>query len=91
MSRLNDPAIKKAINSTIREISGSMTRVEAERDFIREAVKNTCEEYDIPKKAFRKLVKVYHKQNFNQEMEEYNEFENLYETITTVNAEKHEA
>lgn len=82
MSQLNDPVVRKAINSAIREISGSMTRVEAERDFMRDATKNICEQYEIPKKAFRKLVKVYHKQNFNQEKEDHLEFEKLYETIT---------
>lgn len=82
MSQLNDPAIRKAVYSAIREISGSMTRVEAERDFMKDATKNICEQYEIPKKAFRKLVKVYHKQNFNQEKEEHLEFEKLYETIT---------
>jgi len=82
MSRLNDPLVRKAINSALSEISGSMTRVEAERDFIKEAIKNICEQYEIPKKAFRRMAKVYHKQNFNQEKEDHLEFENLYETIT---------
>lgn len=86
MSQLNDPAIRKAVYSAIREISGSMTRVEAERDFMKDATKNICEQYEIPKKAFRKLVKVYHKQNFNQEKEEHLEFEHLYETITNTTA-----
>jgi len=28
------------------------------------------------------MAKVYHKQNFNKEIEEHEEFEEMYETIT---------
>jgi hypothetical protein len=66
----------------MKEISGSMTRIDAERDFIREAIKNICDEQNLSKKTFRRMAKTYHKQNFNSEVEEHEEFEVLYQTIT---------
>lgn len=79
---ITNPADKKAIRDALREISSSLTRIEAERDLIKEAIGNISENYQIPKKTFRRMAKVYHKQNFTQEIEEHEEFENLYENIT---------
>jgi uncharacterized protein (UPF0335 family) len=78
----SSPADRTAIKKTLQTISDSMTRIEGERDFIREEVKEICEKHQLSKKAFRKLVKVYHKKNYSQEQEEQEEFETMYETIT---------
>ena len=78
----SSPADRKAIKSALDEISGSMTRIEAERDLIKEAIANTCDSFSLNKKTFRRMAKVYHRQNFTQEREEHEEFETLYETIT---------
>jgi regulator of replication initiation timing len=78
----SSPADRKAIFDCMREISGSMTRIDAEREFIREAIKNICDEQNLSKKTFRRMAKTYHKQNFTSEVEEHEEFENLYEAIT---------
>ena len=78
----SSPADRKAILDCMKEISASMTRMDAERDFIREAIKNICDEQNLSNKTFRKMAKTYYKQNFNTEVEEHEEFETLYETIT---------
>jgi hypothetical protein len=78
----SSPADRKAIYDALKEISNSMTRMEGERDLIRETIKITCDNYNLNKKTFRKMAKVYHKQNFNQEKEEHEEFESMYEVIT---------
>ena len=78
----SNPADRKAIHDCMKEISDSMTRIESERDFIKNAIGTICEEQNLSKKTFRKLVKVYHKQNFHQEVQSHEEFETLYETIT---------
>jgi len=36
----------------------------------------------MSKKTFRKLAKVYHKQNFSKEVAEHEEFETMYEQLT---------
>lgn len=78
----SSPTDRKEILDCMKEISASMTRIEGEREFIREAIKNICEDKELSKKTFRRLAKVYHKQNFNKEIEEHEEFESMYETIT---------
>lgn len=82
MSLPSDPAARKAIKECMEEISGSMTRIEGERDFIREAIKNICEEHQLSKKTFRRMAKTYHKQNFSNEVAEHEEFEIMYQQLT---------
>ena len=82
MSLPSDPAERKAIKKCMDELSASMARTEGEREFIKEAINNICEEYEMSKKTFRKLAKVYHKQNFSREVAENEEFETMYEQLT---------
>lgn len=82
MSLPSDPAARKAIKKCLEELSGSMTRIEGERDFIKEAIGDICEEYQLSKKTFRRLAKTYHKQNYSTEVAEHEEFEMMYEQIT---------
>ena len=82
MSLPSDPAARKAIKKCMDELSASMTRIDGERDFIKEAIDNICEEYEMSKKTFRRLAKVYHKQNFSKEVAEHEEFETMYEQLT---------
>ena len=82
MSLPSDPAARKAIKKCMDELSASMARIDGERDFIKEAISNICEEYEMSKKTLRKLAKVYHKQNFSREVAEHEEFETMYEQLT---------
>lgn len=82
MSNLNDPAVRKAIKDCLSEISASLTRIEGERDLIKEATKNICEQHELSKKTFRRLAKTYHKQNFSKEVAEHEEYETMYEQLT---------
>lgn len=82
MSLPQDPAARKAIKKCLEELSGSMTRIEGEREYIKEAIKDICEEYQLSKKTFRRLARTYHKQNFSLEVAEHEEFEIMYEQIT---------
>jgi TRAP-type C4-dicarboxylate transport system substrate-binding protein len=78
----SSPTDRKAILDCMKEISASMTRMAAERELIKEAIDDICEKHELSKKTFRRMAKVYHKQNFNSELEEHQEFESMYETIT---------
>ena len=69
MSLQSSPADRKAIFDCIKEISGSMTRIDDERQFIRDAINNICDSMKISKKTFRRMAKAYHKQNFDKEVE----------------------
>jgi hypothetical protein len=74
---------KKQIRGAVQEASDSMLRIDAEKDLIKEIVDNLYETYKIPKKTLSKIIKVYHKQNFDQEVALNEEFEDLYQTVTT--------
>jgi aspartokinase len=85
---VSSPVDRDKIKKMLAEISGSMTRVEAERDYIKESVKEMSAEFQLSKKTLNKMARVYHKQNFNEEVASHEEFEDLYETI--VQGQKHE-
>lgn len=72
---------KEKLFKIIRDCSDSMTRQDAERDFVREAIADTAKNMQLPKKLVARLVKVYHKQNFDEEVAVHEQFENLYETV----------
>jgi metal-responsive CopG/Arc/MetJ family transcriptional regulator len=72
---------KKKLQDAIREISNSMLRSEAERDLIREIVKEQSAELQIPKKTITKIAKTYHKQNLTQEIADHEDFVELYDKV----------
>ena len=72
---------KKRIKGCIEEISNSMTRMAAEREFIKEAVASCCEDVDIDKKYLKKMATIYHKQNLNEVVGEVEDVEALYASV----------
>ena len=82
MALPSDEFGKKVIKDAMFEISASMTRIEGERDYIKESIAKVCEEFELSKKTFRKLVRTYHKQNYDKEIAEHEEFETMYEELT---------
>lgn len=75
-------ADKKKIKDALFEISASMTRMEGEKNLIKEILSTIEEEVEIPKKFMSKMAKVYHKQNYSAELADHEDFTTLYETIT---------
>lgn len=78
---LANPADQKKLLDMLREASNSLTRIEGERDLIREMKKKVCDELQLEKKVINRMVKVYHKQSFQEEVAEHEQFETLYESI----------
>lgn len=72
---------KKDVMGVLKELSNAMTRIEAERDYIKEAIADASEKYQLNKKMLRRMAKVYHKNNFVDEIAEVEEFQKLYESI----------
>ena len=79
--QLSNPADRLKIKKMLAEISNSMTRVDAEKDLIRETIKNMSDQFQLSKRTLSKMAKVYHKQNFQQEVQSHEEFETLYESV----------
>jgi hypothetical protein len=79
---VSSPEDKKKIFGAIREISNSLTRIEAERDLIKDIVKDVSDNYQIPRKTVKKIATTYHKQNMTQVEQEHEEFVELYDDVT---------
>lgn len=80
-TNLQDPSVKQAIRAALGEASASLTRVEAERDLIKEIAKKMQEDHGVTKRTFNRLLKAYHKQSFHNDVEEHNEFTDMYERL----------
>ena len=78
----SSPEDRKKIMSAIQEISNSLTRMEAERDLIKDILQDVEDKFEMPKKYTRKVAKIYHKQNFTEVQQEQEELESIYETVT---------
>ena len=76
-----NPEQTKQLRGAIGEISASMTRTEAERDLIREIVKEQSQQLQIPKKIISKIAKTYHKQSLTQDVQDHEDFVELYEKV----------
>ena len=81
MTQISSQADREKIKKMLGEVSNSMTRIEAERDLIKETIKEMSQEFNLSKRTLNRMAKVYHKQNFLREREEHEEFEDLYTTI----------
>lgn len=82
-----NPADIKAIMDGVREIDNSMTRIDAERDYIKESVAELAEKYNLPKKHLSKFVRAYHKNSLGKQISEDDDFESLVTVLVPSIAE----
>ena len=78
---ITNPADKKKVKDALFEISGSYARIEAERELIKDVVNDLADSFELSKKQVNKIAKVYHKQNYTQQVAESEEFQELYESL----------
>jgi hypothetical protein len=81
VNQISNPADREKLLNVLRECSSSLTRMEGEKDFIKESVAEICKNLDLPKRLVSRMVKVYHKQNYDEEVTTHEQFETLYETV----------
>jgi hypothetical protein len=72
---------KDRLMKAIKEMSNSLARAEGEREYVNESTKKISDDVKLSKKLISKLVKVYHKQNFEEEVAIHDEFADLYKAI----------
>lgn len=72
---------KKVVKDAVIEISYSMTRIENERQQIKDIVDSISEKFDIPKPLIKKMAKIYHKDTLKDEQVDFDEFITLYEEV----------
>lgn len=82
MTLPTSPEDKLKLLDALKDISTSMTRMEAERDLLKNIKKEICDDLQLNRKVLNKLARTYHKGNFNEEVEMHKDFESLYETVT---------
>lgn len=78
---INNPVDRKKIRDALQEVSNSYTRIEAERDLIKNVVGDLSDQFGLDKRTLRKMARTYHKQNFADERQAFDEFEELYESL----------
>jgi len=78
----SSPEDRKTIKDAMNELSNAYTRIEAEREFIRDALADLQDKVDIDKKYLRKMSRIYHKQNIVEFTTEAEDIETLYEAIS---------
>jgi len=77
----SDEQSRNSIREALRQISDSLTRIEAERDHIKDILQVVEDKVDVPKKYIRKMARIYHKQNMSEVKAENDDIETLYEVV----------
>ena len=71
-------AQKKRIRSTVEELNGSMTRIESEKTFQKEAIDDLFDEVKIDKALVKKIASTYFKSSYQKDNEDREEFQKFY-------------
>jgi hypothetical protein len=79
-----NPEEKKKLSKAIQELSDSMTRVDAEKDLMKDIIQETYDAIGVDKKHIRKVASIYHKQNLTEVRTETDEIMELYEEVFDV-------
>ncbi len=77
----SSPEDRAAIRAVLSDVSDKMTIIDSSRESNNEAIKELAEKYDLPVKFIRKMANAYHKQTFEKQKQEAEDFELLYENI----------
>ena len=80
----------KAIHGVMKEISNSKIRQESERDYQKEAFDELEEKYGIKSKHFRRMANDFHKDQFDKNMADVEDYQSLYESVFETNFTKTE-
>lgn len=75
------PTQKQQIKNCLQEISNSLTRMEAERENIKEIVNRMATEFEMNKRISRKIARIFHKRNIEEERAEQEEINTTYEAV----------
>jgi uncharacterized protein YigA (DUF484 family) len=77
----SSPADRKSIKEAVMEIDAALTRIEAERDHIKNVLESVEEKFSLPKSYVRKVANAWHKQNLVEQSQAMEDVEAVYETI----------
>jgi len=78
---INNDEHRDKIKKALKDMSGALTRAEAEKDYVKDVLARLKDEVGLEPKYGRKLLKHYHNQSIQQEIEEAEEIEQLYTSV----------
>jgi hypothetical protein len=81
VNQISNPADREKLLKVIREVSDSMARAQVNKNISVKQLRISVKQLQLPKKIVAKMVKVYFKQNYDEEVAVHDQFETLYETI----------
>lgn len=81
----SNPADLKKLRDGIEEISNSMARMDAEREYQKEAIDELAERFQIEKKHIRRMAVDHHKDTFDKKVGEFEDYAGLYESVMLTN------
>ncbi len=68
---------QKIIMDAMLQISASKTRIEGEKDYIKETISQLSEKFQIPKKQLNRFARDYHKSTFEETVSDTDEYQEL--------------
>jgi len=74
----------RALKGAIDEINVAMQQIEHKNNEIKDIVDATFDSLKVPKKLIKRLAKVQYNQSLQSEIEEFKEFEALFEGMSEV-------
>ncbi len=77
----SDPTLVKKIKDALQEASASYTRIEGEKDFLKELFTDLAKDTELPKGYLTKISKLYHAQNLAEVQQDQEAVIELYERV----------
>lgn len=74
----------KALKGAIDEINVAFQQIEFQNNAIKDIVDATYDSLGVSKKLIKRMAKVYYNQSIQTEIDEFKDFEALFEAITEV-------
>lgn len=81
----SDPETRKKLKAAVVDISDQMEIIAGHRANVKTSVEAVAEEFELPKKFIRKMVRTYFAQNFNAAQAENEDFVELFEAVFDAN------
>ena len=78
-----DDKQQKVLIDGLKEISVHLSRIDGEKQAVKDIVDSVKDDIDLPKKIINRLARTYHKQNFAEQNTEDKEFAKLYVSVVS--------
>lgn len=77
----SNPSDLKKLKDGVQELANSMTRVDSEREYQKEALTELEDATGIKKKHIKRMATDYHKNQFDEKSAEFDDYASLYESV----------